>query len=283
MWDGVASGGAIYLGAGNVAIIHDALFIQNFAQAFRATAAGGAIDVWGTVSVVGSVFDSNSAIGPIVPAGTIGGFTLTRSLGAGDGMTETVATGSVMSTPTGTGNGGALFCRGARGGDVQGGCTLSILSCDMSRNRATSSGGAIFSQGDLVVRDSTGWNNTARMGQSARVGMGSAFSFTNTPFLREDTLLYPDSAELTHSTSKISDDGRGWPIMSTGDEKPGVLSDYDRYSGYYGCPSGSLDRCLNLCSANARLPQHDPTTAQAAGQPTTFSSCVRVCRAFCKW
>ena len=98
----------------------------------------------------GISFDSNSAIGPIVPAGTIGGFTLTRSLGAGDGMTETVATGSVMSTPTGTGNGGALFCRGARGGDVQGGCTLSILSCDMSRNRATSSGGAIFSQGDLV-------------------------------------------------------------------------------------------------------------------------------------
>ena len=283
MWDGVASGGAIYLGAGNIAVVRDAIFMRNFAQAFRATAAGGAIDVWGTLSAVGSVFDSNSAVGPTVPDGTIGGFSLTTSLGAGDGATGTVATGSVMSSPTGTGNGGAFLCRGARGGDVAGGCTLSILRCDISRNSATSSGGAIYSLGDLVVRDSTGWNNTARMGPSARVGMAGAFTFTNTPFLREDTLLYPDSAELTHATSSISDDGRGWPIMSTGDEKPGILSDYDKYSGYYGCPSGSLDRCLALCSANARLPQNDPTTARAAGQPTTFTSCVRVCRTFCKW
>ena len=186
-----------------------------------------------------------------------------------------------MSTPTGTGNGGALFCRGARGVTFKA-ATLSILSCDMSRNRATSSGGAIFSQVILWCAIRQGGTH-CKDGSECSSWNGSAFSFTNTPFLREDTLLYPDSAELTHSTSKISDDGRGWPIMSTGDEKPGVLSDYDRYSGYYGCPSGSLDRCLNLCSANARLPQHDPTTAQAAGQPTTFSSCVRVCRAFCKW
>ena len=283
LWDGVASGGAIFLGAQNIAIVRDSIFTMNVAKADRATAIGGAVDIWGVLSVVNSVFYSNSAIGPVTEEGTIGGFSLTRSLGAGDGRTDTVPTGSVMSTPTGTGSGGALYCRGTRGNDPQGGCTLTVLRCDLSRNSATSSGGAIYSVGDVVVRDSTGWNNTARMGPSARVGMGGEFQFTNTPFLHNDELIYPDSAEFSHATSVISDDGRGWPIMSTGDDKPGVLSEYDKYSGYYGCPSGSLDRCLELCSANPRLPQNDPTTHDAAIQPDTFMGCVRVCRTFCKW
>jgi hypothetical protein len=44
--------------------------------------------------------------------------------------------------------------------------------------------------GVLVVRDCYGSNNTAPFGASARMAMGSAYTFTNTPFLRDDELLY---------------------------------------------------------------------------------------------
>jgi len=148
------------------------------------------------------------------------------------------------------------------------------------------------------VRDCYGSNNTAPFGASARMAMGSAYTFTNTPFLRDDELLYvrgcggamwlfqnatvfggwvfflvvffffgeqkwqkyflifrfflcpfyffrfsttqqqmvgsgryPESAEMTHASSVLSDDGRGWPIMSTGDSRPEDVSVYNKYSG----------------------------------------------------
>ena len=53
------------------------------------------------------------------------------------------------------------------------------------------SGGALYNDGGvLVVRDCYGSNNTAPFGASARMAMGSAYTFTNTPFLRDDELLY---------------------------------------------------------------------------------------------
>ena len=162
------------------------------------------------------------------------------------------------------------------------------------------SGGALYNDGGvLVVRDCYGSNNTAPFGASARMAMGSAYTFTNTPFLRDDELLYvrrwwwchvavskcngvwwlgfffgrviffwrtkmakifsdfsifslsfffffrfsttqqqmvwsgryPESAEMTHASSVLSDDGRGWPIMSTGDSRPEDVSVYNKYSG----------------------------------------------------
>ena len=42
---------------------------------------------------------------------------------------------------------------------------------------------------------------------------------------------YPESAEMTHASSVLSDDGRGWPIMSTGDSRPEDVSVYNKYSG----------------------------------------------------
>ena len=48
----MTSGGAIYVGRGNIAILRDCLFLENKAIADRATSLGGAIDVWGTLSSV---------------------------------------------------------------------------------------------------------------------------------------------------------------------------------------------------------------------------------------
>jgi hypothetical protein len=128
-----------------------------------------------------------------------------------------------------------------------------------------------------------GNNNTAVFGSSARMAMGSEFTFTNTPFLRNDELLYPPSAEMTHSSSILSDDSRGWPIMSTGDSKPNEVSEYNKYSGGHGCPSGSLDRCLQLCASNPSLPQNDYSTQAVFISPNIFQDCVLTCRTFCTW
>ena len=356
------------MGRGNIAILRDCLFLENKAIADRATSLGGAIDVWGTLSSVqvrkGTTFFffffllfltgeykiflkcfnllqyffhlilvqtrylRNSAVGPDDGSS---GYSDTMSLGAGDDFTQLPSTGSVISTPTGTGSGGAVTIR-------ENGGTGTFLRNEMSFNYASTNGGALFNGGgDVVVRDSWGLNNTARFGASARMTMSASFVFTNSPFLRDDEvrdrnnffpppfisrlfpavsfavsllfpccllisffliihfllsisisllllqLLYPESAEVTHATSSITDDGRGWPIMSTGDNRPNVKSVYNHYSGGFGCPSGSLDRCLRLCAQNPTVPQNNPSTFSAFRQPALFADCVGTCRAFCTW
>ena len=58
----------------------------------------------------------------------------------------------------------------------------------------------------------------------------------------------------------------------------------DVNTGGYGCPSGNLDRCLNLCAHNPSLPQNDVSTQTAyVVQPKLFNDCVVTCRTFCSW
>jgi hypothetical protein len=119
----------------------------------------------------------NSAVGPDEGSS---GYSETNSLGAGDDYTNLPSTGSVVSTPTGTGSGGAVAIR-------EGGGTGTFLRNEMSFNHASTNGGALFNGGgDVVVRDSWGLNNSARFGSSARMAMSASFVFTNSPFLRDD-------------------------------------------------------------------------------------------------
>jgi hypothetical protein len=169
LWDGIASGGAIYVGRGNIIILKDCLFINNKANADRSSAygelflfyiftfnflnlfhffffKGGALDIWGTASIVQVRFLKNNAIGP-----NDVGYSATRSIGAGLYDDSIPTTGSVVSTPTGVGNGGSIVIRSGSDG------TTSLVRCEMSDNYASSSGGALFNDGGrLLVRDSTG-------------------------------------------------------------------------------------------------------------------------------
>ena len=78
LWDGIASGGAIYVGRGNIIVIRDVLFLNNQALADRASSFGGALDVWGSASIVNSRFINNVALGPDDI-----GYSPTKSVGAG--------------------------------------------------------------------------------------------------------------------------------------------------------------------------------------------------------
>jgi hypothetical protein len=62
------------------------------------------------------------------------------------------------------------------------------------------------------------------------------------------------------------------------------LSNGDGTTGGYGCPSGNLDRCLNLCAHNPSVPQNDASTQAAyVVEPKLFNDCVVTCRTFCSW
>ena len=141
LWDGTSTGGALYIGRKNIVVLRDVLFLNNKAIANRATCAGGAIDNWGTVSIVQSKFLKNSATGP--DEGKKTGYSQTYSLGAGDEYTNLPSTGSVVSTPTGVGLGGALIVR-------SGGGTATILRCEMTENHASTSGGALYNDGGTL-------------------------------------------------------------------------------------------------------------------------------------
>ena len=178
-----SSGGGIYVSEHAVASVSNCLFFNNMASISHVgIARGGALFNEGTVVVLRSTFESNTASSIVSQAAggaiyNLGDFKAEWSV-----FTKNSAAGGTV------GEGGALAT-------FKNGSTMELFQCILTNNTASISGGAIFAQSALTMRHCTVEFNQALVGSAIRTTPESPepllinVSMTDRPSLSEHSQI----------------------------------------------------------------------------------------------